>query len=396
MTAHQLGAVAGLAREFTDGSIEITSRANLQLRAIQTRNLEAISDRIAAAGLLPSPQHDRVRNIATNPLAGLDPEETLDTRPLVLELDRRLSAESIFAGLHPKFSFGIYGSSRRFSHESDDLSLEAFRFRGDLFLRLSIGGLASGFAVTYPRAVDCLLETARICIGLAKEVALPVRAKAVIAVPGALQRITDSLSHCLSPCEPATEATSFVEARPGIYSATQPDRVTIVPSVPLGRLHGKQARYISYAATEIEADLRLAPWRGIVFGSVPSNAASSIVDKLRSIGLSCDGQDGFQGITACAGITGCDAALADVRRDATSLAQRFAGLPPPAAWTVNLSGCDKQCGRRHGATADLIADASGYTLRINGQPAASGCSAEFALDTLTAFHADVLSEVESR
>jgi len=62
-------------------------------------------------------------------------------------------------------------------------------------------------------------------------------------------------------------------------------------------------------------------------------------------------------------------------------------------WTVNLSGCEKQCARRHIASAELIADGSGYLVRINGQPVGSSCSAESAIEAVAAFHTQRLSEV---
>lgn len=393
IVAHQLHTIADLALEFADGTMEITSRANLQLRGIQAQHLARIAERIALAGLLPSPLHDRVRNIATSPFAGLEPEETIDTRPLVRALDQQLMAGEVFAQLHPKFSFGVYGGSRRYSQESDDLSLEALVLNGTPLLQLSIGGVPSGFAVAYDRAVDCLLEVARMCIGIAKDAAVPARAKAILALLNALKRITDSVSDLLAPCPFTAEASSFIEALPGTCPAVQPGRVNIIPSVPLGRLTVEQGRHLAHTATQANADLRLAPWRGVLLGSVPAETAGSIVNELRSLGLSCDGHDGFQGIAACAGITGCDAALADVRGDAASLAQRIAGRTTAAGWTVNLSGCDKQCGRRHGAAAELIAGTSGYTLRMKGQTAASGCSPLFALDAVTTLHASMLSEV---
>jgi sulfite reductase beta subunit-like hemoprotein len=172
--------------------------------------------------------------------------------------------------------------------------------------------------------------------------------------------------------------------------------VSIIPTVPLGRLNPEQARYLADASNEWAGDLRLAPWRGVVLGSIPKSAADKIVGELHTIGLSCEGRDGFQGIAACAGITGCDASLADVRGDAASLAQRLSGQAVPSGWKVNLSGCNKQCARRHGATAELVADLSGYALNISGRRVASDCSPEFALDAVAALHENLLSEVAAR
>jgi precorrin-3B synthase len=393
--ANQLTTIADLSSAFADGTVEITSRANIQLRAIRRQNLERLVEKISLAGLLPSPQHDRVRNIVSSPIAGLDTEEFIDPRPLIRQLDQRLREESVFAELHPKFSFAIYGGARRFSHDTEDLSLEAVNFNGSPYLRLSIGGVASRFVVTCGDAVDCMLEAARMCITLANEFGLPVRSRRVLEVPRAMQRILGSLSSRPTPFPHPTPAPSVVEPLLGIFPTTRADRVSIAPSVPLGRLTAEQAHSLAEATRESEGDLRLASWRGVVLGSVPKSEADTVVGRLHSMGLSCEGRDGFRGIAACAGSVGCEASLADVRGDAASLAKRLLRSAVLPGWTVNLSGCDKQCARRHGATAELIANPSGYTLKIQGQLAASSCSAELAIDAVAALHADLMSEVAS-
>jgi len=394
--ASQLRVVADLSSGFADGTIEITSRANLQLRAIRNQDLSHIIEGISLAGLLPSPQHDRVRNIITSPIAGLDGEELVDPRPLIHELDRQLRAELVFVNLHPKFSFAIHGGPRRFSPDLDDISLEAVDLNSAPHFHLSIGGATSGFVVKYSDAVDCMLAAAKICIGLAHECNTLVRAKAIVKIPDAYQRIVDALSHVLTP-SPLSPPSSFVEeALLGAYPTTQPGRVSIIPSVPLGRLTAEQGHCLADAADEWNGDLRLAPWRGVVLGSIPRGAADNIIGRLHSMGLSCDGRDGFRGIAACAGSSGCDASLADVRGDAASLAQRFACQAVPSVWTVNISGCEKQCGRRYGATAELVAGPSGYTLNIAGRRVASDCSREFALNAIAALHDNFLSKVAAR
>ena len=394
--ANQLRAVTDLSLGFADGTIEITSRANLQLRAIKRQNLEQVVEEIALAGLLPSPLHDRVRNIVTSPIAGLDGKELLDPRPLIHELDRKLRAEPIFANLHPKFSFAIHGGPRRFSRDLDDIAIEAVNLNSALYFHLSIGEASSGFVVKYSDAVDSMLAAAKMCIRLAHECGVPVRAKAVMKFPDALKQIADALSHLLMPSPMAPPSHAVNEAPVGVYPTTQDGRVSIIPSVPLGRLTAEQGHCLADTGDEWNSDLRLASWRGVVLGSIPRSAADSVVDRLHSIGLSCEGRDGFRGIAACAGNVGCEASLADVRGDAASLAKRLAGQAVPPGWTVNLSGCDKQCARRHGATAELTASPSGYILKIKGQIVSSSCSPEFAVDAITALHDNLLSKVAAR
>ena len=394
--ANQLKTLSDLSRDFSDGTIEITSRANLQLRGIREQDLNQIVESISLIGLLPSPLHDRVRNIVTNPIAGLDPDEVVDPRPFVHELDRRLREDIDFAKLHPKFSFAIYSDARRFIRAHDDISLQAHELNSASHFYLSVGGIASGFVVQRADAVGCMLSLARMCIELAVECGTVVRAKEVVKIPNALRRIVDAHSRWLTPSPAAPPPLLVSEALQGIYLTTQDDRVNVIPSVPLGRLNPEQARCLADLSNEWEGDLRLAPWRGAVLGSIPKLAANDVVRQLRTMGLACDGIDGFQGISACAGIAGCDASQADVRRDAALLAQRLSGHATPSGWTVNLSGCDKQCARRHGATADLIASQSGYTINIAGRRVASDCSSEFALDAVAELHKDLLSEVTAR
>jgi precorrin-3B synthase len=394
--ASQLKAVSSVSRAFADGSIEITSRANLQLRAIQAQDLERVTETIFLAGLLPSLQHDRVRNIVSSPLAGLDDEEIIDPRPLIHELDQQLRAEQAFVDLDPKFSFAVYGGPRRFTRNGDDLSLEAVSLGSIPHFILFIGGVCSGFVVKRDDAVDAALAVAKMCIRLAKESSLPVRGKAVVTISGAMKRIVDALSHFLTPSPVSPPVHLVEETLVGIYSTPQEDRMSIIPSVPLGRLTAEQAMYLADTANEWGSDLRLSPWRGVVLGSVPKGAVDRIVSHLDSIGLSCGGRDGFRGIAACAGSSGCEASLADVRGHAASLARRLLGSDAPSGWTVNFSGCEKQCAQRHGATAELIAGPLGYALNIAGRRVVSDCSSEDVLDAVVALHQDLLSEVAAQ
>ena len=369
--AHQLRSLAALAAEFADGTLEITSRANLQLRAIRAENLAQITQAVAYCGLLPSPLHDRVRNIVSSPIAGLDPYEIVDPRVAVRELDRALIANPLFAALHPKFSFGIFGGRRRFSLDADDLTLEAL---APTSFRLTIAGAVTSFLVTASEAVDRLLNAAEVCLAIAQESGVPGRAKKIAAIPGAIERIAANLAPIPLP------GKSFVEPLLGTYPAAEGDSVNIVPSVELGRITSAQAFRLADMADFWLADLRLAPWRGVVFGGVPFEFAEAIADQLAAIGLACDGADGFRGIAACAGIAGCDAALTDVRAHAAALARVLRNHTAPNGWSVNLSGCDKRCAMRNGATVELVATPSGYNLKLDGAPLRPGCSSEAAID----------------
>ncbi len=388
----QLSAIAELSTIFSDGQVEITSRANIQLRAIKPQSLAQVVEGLTSAGLFPSREHDRVRNITASPFAGLDATELLDTRPLVQKLDDRLCADSEFAELHPKFSLALDGGGKWFSREKDDLSMRALEVEGRLYFHLAIGGVPTGFGVATDQAVDCMLEAARICLRVARQFDVPVRGKNITAVPGAISRLIKNLSSFLVPCPPPKDSEVEAEVSVGVIRTSHAGLVSIVPSVPLGRLQAGQAQVISAMANDWGASLRLAPWRGIVLGTIPEGPSFSVIAQLHTSGLSLDWKDGYRGLSACAGSDGCEASLADVRAHAMSLANRLAGQDAKPGWSVNISGCEKQCAMRNGATSELVANESGYSLKLHGISVAASCSPASAVEAIVACYAGFTAE----
>ncbi len=384
----QLSAIAGLSTAFCDGQVEITSRANIQLRAIRLQDHAQVVEGLATAGLLPSREHDRVRNIIASPFAGLDTQELLDTVPLVEELDDRLSTDSELAELHPKFSLAFNGGGRWFSRESDDLAMQALDVEGKIYFHLTIGGMPTGLGATTDQAVNCILEAARICLRIARQFDIPVRGKRITAMPDAISRAMECLSDFMVPCPLPVESAVEIEVPVGAIHTKRAGFMSVVPSVPLGRLQAGQTWIISEVADHCGSTLRLTPWRGIVLCAVPEGLVGKAMARLMEAGLSLDGRDGYRGISACAGSDGCDASLADVRALAVSLAGRLANRDTPSGWTVNISGCEKQCAMRNGATAELVAIESGYSMSLHGTPVVSSCSAADAMDAIAACHAN--------
>ncbi|MET0319040.1 MAG: precorrin-3B synthase, partial [Rhodococcus fascians] len=61
VTPAQMLVLSGAATELGNGSMELTSRGNVQFRAVSDG--DELARRLSDAGLLPSPTHERVRNI---------------------------------------------------------------------------------------------------------------------------------------------------------------------------------------------------------------------------------------------------------------------------------------------------------------------------------------------
>ena len=95
----QLVALADAAERFGNGHIDLTRRANLQIRGVSEQNLPELHDVIAGSGFSTrQPEAEAVRNVMISPLAGIDPAELLD-----VSADRPASSRN---GLHPNTRSG--------------------------------------------------------------------------------------------------------------------------------------------------------------------------------------------------------------------------------------------------------------------------------------------------
>jgi precorrin-3B synthase len=99
--------LVSVAETYGDGRVHLTSRANLQLRAMPLEDgsvPEPVVAAIEATGLLPSRSHELVRNILASPQTGIAGGRA-NLRPVVDELDHRLCSDERLAELPGRFLF---------------------------------------------------------------------------------------------------------------------------------------------------------------------------------------------------------------------------------------------------------------------------------------------------
>ncbi len=118
-TGPRLRGLAALASRFGDGCVDLTARGNVQLRGVRAREAGELARRAVLAGLLPSPAHDRARNITASPLAGLAGHPEL--RRLVSALDRAVRADPGLAALPGRFLFCLDDGTGRAGLSSCDV-----------------------------------------------------------------------------------------------------------------------------------------------------------------------------------------------------------------------------------------------------------------------------------
>jgi precorrin-3B synthase len=348
LTAAAFQAIATGAADFGDGTIELTSRANLQVRGLSDG--AALGARLTEAGLLPSATHERVRNILASPLTGRDDAGLADVRPLVAELDRSLCARAALADLPGRFLFAIDDGHGDVAWLGADV---AALLTSEDTAAILLGGTDSGLRTPLADVVAVMLKCA--------EAFLTLRDKEwrIAEVPNGAARIAAHAAPEGHPRDTERPEGALHDAqRPeghlqGIGRVDQGDRfVALVVGAPLGWLDRAQAA----ALVVTGSPLVVTPWRSLVVADLPPAQADAVANRLRETGLLLDPDHPLARVTACTGRPGCAKALADVRADAAPV--------PGTTLPVHWSGCERRCGRPRGTVVDVIATGDGYTTTV--------------------------------
>jgi ferredoxin-nitrite reductase len=154
VNAPQLRTLAEVVQRYGDeGSADITTRQNIQLRGIRLEDVPDIFRRLDAVGLTSIQSGmDNVRNITGSPVAGLDADELIDTRSLVLALQdmitNRGQGNAEFTNLPRKFNIAVEGSRDNSVHaEINDIAYVPAYKNGALGFNVVVGGFFSASRV---------------------------------------------------------------------------------------------------------------------------------------------------------------------------------------------------------------------------------------------------------
>lgn len=326
LTATQLDVLRLAAAELGDGRLELTSRGNVQIRGLQADRPQDLSDRLFAAGLLPSIAHERVRNILASPLSGLDQQSRYDVLPVATALDRALCDRPALADLPGRFLFALDDGRGDLAEQAADVAVRALDERTAL---LSLG----------TRAVRVEWDVVPELMLAAAEAFLEVRDQEwrIAEVARGEQLVLERLG--LQATEALPAETARVVA--GVHGTA------LVVTVPLGCLTQEQAS----ALVRVGDEVRITPWRSVV---VPADSSG-----LEEVGLVTTPDSIWEGVTACAGQPGCAKALADVRADAARMQGGMAHVVGRGR-RVHWSGCERRCGKPGAGFVDVLAVGNGY------------------------------------
>lgn len=323
LDAAQTAGLAHLAERHGNGLIDVTSRANLQIRGVSDTSHRLLLDGLAQLTLLdPDADTESRRNILVTPF-WRDGDET---QALAAELEEALADSRL--ELPTKFGFAIDdGTSRVLAGSSADVRIERDA-AGGLVVRAD--GAWLGRLVARGEAVSTALAVASWFVTSGGRGRMATHLAAGAALPEALR----------GEAEPAP---IMAAARPGLY--------------PQGAMVGVAFGQIPHATlSQLSAcgrSLRMTPWRIVLSEGMRTMPSAA--------GLITEADDPALRVIACSGAPRCHEAHADTRALAAALAHNIG-----AASQLHVSGCAKGCAHSGAAAITLVATAAGFDLVRGG------------------------------
>ena len=365
----QAGEIAAIALDCGNGRIDLSQRAQLQIRGVTETTLAAAQARLKSIGLLALDAATESRlNIVASPLAG---SASFDANEITARLARAIAEDQALELLPGKFLFLVDdGSAPGLRDVGADIRLEA---QGAQFAVMPDGARDQAVVASPAAAIDAALSLARAFINLRAGRAFELRRmRALIDAMGAepLLRASGLKSEPYSSSCRQAALSDLLGAREigeNFFAGF---------AAPFGRFLARDFADLAKVISEEGAkELRLTPWRAILAPTRSREQAARISEAARSLGFIVDAGDARLAIAACPGAPECSQAKGPTRIDLDAIAAAAKALSRGGIG-AHVSGCAKGCAKPSATPLTLVANGGLFDLIHNGAasdaPAATG------------------------
>lgn len=392
----QLRELARVAEELTTGYVQITTRANFQIRLIEPKNTPEFLRRIQSVGLhTKGAGADNVRNITANPTAGVDTYELIDTLPLCHQMAQVILNTREFYDLPRKFNIAFDGGGLIGTVEStNDIGLSAVKVVAafanvlpGIYFRVKLGGATGhkafardlGVLVKPEEVVRVTSELLRVYIkhgnrGDRKK----ARLKHLLETWSLEQYLAETEKLLGYPLiraplddqgrglhEETSALPSVAHSHVGVFPQKQPGLNYVGVAIQVGQLTPHQMLRLADLADHYgSGEVRLTVWQNLVIPNVPDAMTETLKNALVKMGLHWKQSNIASGVIACTGSAYCKFAASDTKSHAIELAayleHRFE-LDQPI--NIHLTGCPNSCAQHYMGDIGLL----GAKVKVAGE-----------------------------
>ncbi len=395
LTAHQMRGLAAMAEDWGSARADITTRANLQIREFQPKNIVRVLNKLQSLGLTSRGSGaDNIRNITASPITGLDPTELYDVAPLADALHHYILNSRDMYGLPRKFNVAFdSGGAISVVADTNDIGFIATRVGEgrDVPAGVYFRVLLCGITGHKQFATDCgllLLPEQTVAVAAAmirvfsengdRTDRKKARLKYLVDRWGVDRFIAETEKRLAFPlmrysaesCEPRNPIDRAGHI--GVHPQKQAGLHYIGVSVPVGRLPVAQMHALADVADRFgTGELRLTVWQNLLIPNIPEERLEEALADIRAAGLDWSAGAVLRGTVACTGNRGCKYAATDTKAHAVQLAglldARFK-IDQPV--NLHVTGCPHSCAQHYigdiGLLGTKVNGAEGYQVVIGG------------------------------
>jgi len=419
LSVHHAKGLCAVAEQFGGGHVDVTTRANLQIREIGAAHSVAVLEAIQELGLTSrGAGADNIRNITGSPTAGIDPQELIDTRPLTRELYHYILNHRELYGLPRKFNIAFDGGGRvAMLEDTADIGFAAIKVGPGtaappgVYFRMLLGGLTGhgGFA----RDSGVLLQPNEVVPAASAIIRLFIangnrtdrkraRLHYLVESWGVEKCLSEAAGHLPFPwrflpldvCE--LRGTIDKHGHIGIRPQAQTGLFYAGVVLPAGRLPAAQLRGLADIAEHFgSGTIRLTVWQNLLISDIAKARLPAALGEIERLGLGTSASSVRGGMVACTGNIGCKFALSDTKRHGLELVDYLdARLTLDQPINIHLTGCPNSCAQHYVGDIGLLAtkvekseeeEVEGYHILIGG---GSGAESKLGREIYRSISAD--------
>ncbi|MGA9671708.1 MAG: NirA family protein [Terracidiphilus sp.] len=395
LTARQMHGLADMASAWGSGRADLTTRANLQIREFQPKDILRVLNKVQSLGMSsPGSGADNIRNITASPITGLDPTELYDVAPLAEALHNYILNSRDMYGLPRKFNVAFdNGGAISVVADTNDIGFVAVRvgegrsIPAGVYFRVLLCGITGHKQF----ATDCGLllrpeQTVAVAAAMIRVFSengdrtdrKKARLKYLIDRWGVEKFLNETEMRLAFPiirfpeaqCEPRNRIDRAGHI--GLHPQRQPGLHYIGISVPVGRLPADQIHALADIAEHYgSGEVRLTVWQNLLIPNILSDHLETVQAAIRAVGLDYTAGTVLSGTVACTGNRGCRFAASDTKTHAVHLANildsRFTIEQPV---NLHVTGCPHSCAQHYigdiGLLGTKVAGEEGYQVFLGG------------------------------
>ena len=369
------------------GSADITTRQNLQLRGLLLEDMAPLVAAMHAVELTSRQSgHDNPRNVTGNPLAGIDPEEFVDTRPLVDAIQDLLLGPEGPKNLPRKFNVAVGGAPDSFLLHNDLAFLPALH-EGELGFTVVVGGFFSAQrnALAIPLGLwlraDQLPEFSLAVLrhyerqgdrGTRNKTRLMYLVEA-LGIERYRSDVLDTYGEFAGAAAaagvPRHDGSNLVERAPrdicGVHAQKQNGLHWVGLHVPMGRLDAAEMMELARLARIYgSGELRLSESQNVLICNVPGGRLETLLAEPLLQRFRVDPGALEAEAVSCTGNRYCSFALIPTKSTAQAVVEELERrLELPQAVRTHWTGCPNACGQPYMGEIGLM----GAKARLDGQ-----------------------------